>query len=436
MTRGAARYVLWVMFAINLLNYADRWVGSVVAPLIQKQFHLNDFQVGLLGSAFIIVYALAAIPFGYWADRGVRKVVIGVGVAVWSVATVASGLVGSFAQLFVARAVLGVGEASYYPAGTSLLSDSFHKDQRPRVMAIWDAGSAVGIAVGFAGGGAIASAFGWRAAFLCTALPGLVLAILAFTMREPLRGASERAGPKVEHLREAGWAGYQKLIRIPTLRATILARTSLYFVLAAAAFWLPTLLGRRFGMTVGQAGLFSGVVLVLGGLAGTLLGAFIVDWFRRRGRNGDVTSLWVGIAGFLIGAVFMTVSLVGPWSLGAIPIFVPAFFIAVLSLYLYSGPFDAVGQNVVSPGLRASAVTLQLLVAHLLGDSYSTAVVGAISDTVHSLMLALLVTCPPLLVLSAIFAALGLPTVRRDTARMEAEWAEHAPDLPSAAPAL
>ena len=348
----------------------------MVAPLIQKQFHLNDFQVGLLGSAFIIVYALAAIPFGYWADRGVRKVVIGVGVAVWSVATVASGLVGSFAQLFVARAVLGVGEASYYPAGTSLLSDSFHKDQRPRVMAIWDAGSAVGIAVGFAGGGAIASAFGWRAAFLCTALPGLVLAILAFTMREPLRGASERAGPKVEHLREAGWAGYQKLIRIPTLRATILARTSLYFVLAAAAFWLPTLLGRRFGMTVGQAGLFSGVVLVLGGLAGTLLGAFIVDWFRRRGRNGDVTSLWVGIAGFLIGAVFMTVSLVGPWSLGAIPIFVPAFFIAVLSLYLYSGPFDAVGQNVVLPGLRASAITLQLLVAHLLGDSYSTAVVG------------------------------------------------------------
>jgi MFS transporter, Spinster family, sphingosine-1-phosphate transporter len=435
-TRGAARYVLWVMFAINLLNYADRWVGSVVAPLIQKQFHLNDFQVGLLGSAFIIVYALAAIPFGYWADRGVRKVVIGVGVAVWSLATVASGFVGNFAQLFVARAVLGVGEASYYPAGTSLLSDSFLKDQRPRVMAIWDAGSAVGIAVGFAGGGAIASAFGWRAAFLCTAVPGLVLAILAFTMREPLRGASERAGPKVEHLREAGWAGYQKLIRIPTLRATILARTSLYFVLAAAAFWLPTLLGRRFGMTVGQAGLFSGVVLVLGGLAGTLLGAFLVDWFRRRGRNGDVTSLWVGIAGFLIGAVFMTISLVAPWRVGAVPIFVPAFFIAVLSLYLYSGPFDAVGQNVVSPGLRASAITLQLLVAHLLGDSYATAVVGAISDTLHSLMLALLVTCPPLLVLSAIFAAIGLPTVRRDTARMEAEWAEHAPDVPSTAPAL
>lgn len=415
--------MLWVMVAINVLNYADRWVGSVVAPLVQKQFGLNDFEVGLLGSAFIIVYALAALPFGYWADRGVRKVVIGVGVAVWSVATVASGLVGNFAQLFVARAVLGVGEASYYPAGTSLLSDSFPKERRPRVMAIWDAGTAVGIAIGFAGGGAIASAFGWRAAFLCTAVPGLVLATLAFTMREPLRGAAEHVGPKVAHLREAGWDGYLRLIRIPTLRATILSRTSLYFVLAAAAFWLPTFLGRRFGMTVGQAGLFSGVVLVLGGLVGTLLGAFLVDWFRRRGRDGDVTSLWVGIAGFALGAVFMVVALAGPWSVGAVPVFVPAFFIAVASLYLYSGPFDAVGQNVVSPGLRASAITLQLLVAHLLGDSYATTAVGAISDGVHSLMVALLITCPPLLLLSAVFAATALPSVRRDTARMEAEWA-------------
>ena len=434
MIRGTARYVLWVMVAINVLNYADRWVGSVVAPLVQSEFRLNDLQVGLLGSAFIVVYALAALPFGYWADRGVRKVVIGVGVTIWSLATVASAFVGNFAQLFVARAVLGVGEASYYPAGTSLLSDSFPKEQRPRAMAIWDAGTAVGIAIGFAGGGAIAGAFGWRAAFLCTAVPGLVLAILAFTMREPLRGAAERLGPKVEHLREAGWGGYKRLIKIPTLRATILARTSLYFVLAAAAFWLPTLLGRRFGMTVGQAGLFSGVVLVLGGLTGTLLGAFLVGWFRRRGRNGDVTSLWVGIAGFLIGAVCMVVALAGPWSVGVVPVFIPSFFIAVAGLYLYSGPFDAVGQNVVSPGLRASAVTLQLLVAHLLGDSYSTAAVGAISDGLHSLMAALLVTCPPLLVLSAIFAATALPYVRRDTARMEDEWAQRDALEPDLAP--
>lgn len=432
MTRGAARYVLVIMFLINMLNYADRWVGSVVAPLVEKQFHLDDFEVGLLGSAFTIVYAIAAIPFGLWADRGVRKVVIGVGVAVWSLATVASGFVGNFAQLFASRAVLGIGEASYYPAGTSLISDSFRKADRPRAMAIWDAGTAVGIAIGFAGGGAVAGAFGWRAAFLCTAVPGLILAVLAFTMREPLRGASERVGPKVAHLREAGWNGYKRLVRIPTLRATILSRTSLYFVLAAAAFWLPTLLGRRFGMSISEAGLFSGVVLVLGGLVGTLLGAFIVDRFRRRGRNADVASLWIGIVGFLIGAVFMVVALLGPWRVGVVPVFVPAFFIAVASLYLYSGPFDAVGQNVVSPGLRASAVTLQLLVAHLLGDSYSTAAVGWISDQLNNLLLAVLITCPPLLVLSAIFAATALRSVRRDTARMEAEWAERGVGSPIA----
>lgn len=417
------------MFAINFLNYADRWVGSVVAPLVQTQFHLNDFQVGLLGSAFILFYAVAALPFGYWADRGIRKVVIGVGVTVWSLATVVSGLVGNFAQLFTARAVLGIGEASYYPAGTSMLSDSFPKASRPRIMAIWDAGTAVGIAVGYAGGGVIAGAFGWRVAFLCTAVPGLILAILAFTMREPLRGAAEKVGPKVERVKEAGWEGFKRLIRIRTLRSTILARTSLYFVLAAAAFWLPTVLVRRFHMTVGQAGLLSGVVLVLGGLCGTLLGAFIVDWFRAHGRSGDVTSLWVGIVGFLLGAVFMVVSLLGPMNVGVIPIFVPSFFIAVLGLYLYSGPFDAVGQNVVSPGLRASAITLQLMVAHILGDSYATAAVGALSDALgDNLVLALVITCPPLLVLSAIFAATGLASVKRDTQHQEEEWASRTPE--------
>ena len=426
MTRGAARYILWVMVAINIFNYADRWVGSVVAPLVQRQFDLSDFEIGLLDSALIIVYALAAVPFGYWADRGVRKMVIGIGIAVWGLATAASGLVGNFGQLFLARAVFGVGEASYRPAGTSLLSDSFPKLQRPRALAIWDAGGAIGIAVGFAGGGAIAGAFGWRVALLCMAAPAVPLCILAFTMREPLRGAAEELGPRVEHLREAGWAGYKRLFRIPTLRATILSRTSLYFVLASTAFWLPTLLGRRFGMTVGQAGLFSGVVLVLGGLVGTLLGAFVVDWVRRRGRNVDVTSLWVGIVGFLIGAVFMVVALLGPMYAGLVPIFVPAFFIAVAGVYVFRGPFDAVGQNVVSPGLRASAISLQLLAAHLLGDSYATAAVGALSDAVHSLMVALLVTGPPLLVVSAIFAATALPSVRRDAARMEAEWAHRA----------
>src|SRR5436190_24177364 len=96
-----ARYVLALMVAINFLNYMDRWVGSAVAPLIQTEFDLNDFSIGLLGSAFTLIYSISVVPFGMWADRGVRKTVIGTGVAIWSVATLLTGLTTNFAQLFL-----------------------------------------------------------------------------------------------------------------------------------------------------------------------------------------------------------------------------------------------------------------------------------------------------------------------------------------------
>src|SRR5919201_2059355 len=134
MPRGYARYVLAVMVGINFLNYLDRFILPSVATKIQAEFHLSDSQVGLLGSAFLLVYALATIPFGLWADRGVRKTVVGVGVTIWSLATLFTGLARSYVQLFIARAVLGIGEASYYPAGTALLGDSFGREGRAREM--------------------------------------------------------------------------------------------------------------------------------------------------------------------------------------------------------------------------------------------------------------------------------------------------------------
>jgi len=408
------------MVGINFLNYMDRWVASAAAPLIQKEFHIDDAQIGLLGTAFLLVYAIAALPFGYWGDRAVRKTVIGIGVTIWSLATLFSGFAASYFQLFASRAAVGIGEASYYPAGTSLVSDYFPKEQRGRVMSIWGAGSAIGIAVGFAGGGIVADHFGWRSAFYFAAAPGLLFAVLAFTMREPLRGSMEKMGSAVSRTKDATAQAFINLMRIPTLRAAILAQTVLYFVLASNAFWLPTLLSRRFDMSLSGAGLLAGVVLVLGGLIGTLAGGWIAD---RRARTSPAAHLEVGIAGFLIGAVFIVIALVAPLNIGPVPVFVPAFLVTVIALYLHAGPYTAVSQNVVSPALRASSVTLLLFVSHVFGDSHSTFDVGWISDHVHSLQLALLITSPTLLVVAAIIAATGLRTVKPDTEIMEADWA-------------
>ena len=434
MPRGYAAYVLAVMVAINLLNYADRWIAAAAAPLVQAEFRLSDLQVGLLGTAFLLVYAVSALPFGYWADRGMRKTVIGVGVTIWSFATVVSGFVQSYGQLFLTRTVLGLGEASYYPAGTSLLSDFFPAESRARAMSIWNAGTAIGIAVGFAGGGYVAEHYGWRRAFFFAAVPGLICALLAFTLREPLRGAAERVGPKLEKTYDASVRAFLDLLRIRTLRATILAQTCLYFVLAAQAFWLPTQLHRRFGMTVAEASLLAGVVIVLGGLVGTVLGGWLADRYSGRTQRAH---LLVGIAGFLVAAVTISLALLAPLTVSGVPIFLPLFFVSVVCVYLYLGPFTAVSQNVVTPALRASAVTLLLLVSHLFGDSHAPATVGWLSDELHSLQLALLLTSAPLLLLAAALAATGLGSADADNARMKEEWAEKRPELeraPAAAP--
>src|SRR5437870_11439411 len=237
---GYARYVLAPMVGINLLNYMDRWVAASAGPLIEKELGISDSLFGLLGTAFLLVYAIAALPFGYWGDRGVRKTVIGVGVTIWSLATLFSGVAANYIQLFLSRAAVGIGEASYYPAGTSLVSDYFPREQRGRVMSIWGAGSVLGIAIAYAGGGYVADHFGWRTAFFIAAAPGLLLAFLAFTMREPLRGSMEKVGSAVRRTTDASARTFVNLMRSPTLRAAILSQTVLYFVLASNAFWLPT----------------------------------------------------------------------------------------------------------------------------------------------------------------------------------------------------
>ena len=228
-------------------------------------------------------------------------------------------------------------------------------------------------------------------------------------------------GPSLARTADAGFRTFLQLLRIPTLRATIIAQTLLFFVLASNAFWLPTVLQRRFELSATKAGLMAGIVIVVGGLIGTLAGGWVAD---RRATKTPRAHLEVGIAGFVAGAVLVTIAILSPLNIGPIPVFVPMFLLAVIALYLYSGPFTALSQNVVSPGQRASAVTALLFIAHVFGDSHSPFDVGLISDWLGgNLQLALLITSPTLLIAAAIAAAMGLRTVKQDTERMEEEWA-------------
>ena len=187
-------------------------------------------------------------------------------------------------------------------------------------------------------------------------------------------------------------------------------------------------------MSSGRAGLLAGVVIVVGGLIGTLAGGWLSD---RRALESPKAHLETGIVGFLAGAVLITIAILSPLNVGPIPVFVPVFLLTVICLYLYAGPFTAVAQNVVSPGLRASAVTLLLFIAHVFGDSHSTFDIGFISDHIGSLQTALVITSPTLLIIAAAIAATGLRTAKPDIDGMEEEWARRSagPDAAVAAPA-
>src|SRR2546425_13303455 len=147
-TRGQARFAFSVLFLVNILNYADRYVLSAVLPGIKHDFHMTNFQGGLLISSFLVVYAIATLPLGVWADRGIRKNIVALCVGIWSVATALAGFTQSLLQLFSMRAILGIGEAGYAPASLSLLGDFFSKGRRGRVLSFWSIRTLLGAAIG------------------------------------------------------------------------------------------------------------------------------------------------------------------------------------------------------------------------------------------------------------------------------------------------
>ncbi len=431
--RSYASHVLWIMFAINFLNYMDRFILPSVLSSIQKEFHITDFQSGLLATAFTLVYAVAALPFGLWADRGIRKNVVAVGVGLWSLATLVTGTAVNFLSLFAARAAVGVGEAGYYPAGTSLLVDYFPKEKRAWMLGVWNVGASLGVAVGFAAGGVIADRWGWRWAFYFTAIPGAVCALLAFRMREPVRGgeaaeprtgmSAERSG-SVSAPAEAAppyMTALRRVLAVRTMRFAVVAQTMNFFVIGAAVLWFPTLLQRRFQMSEGTAGLISGGVLVLAGIAGTLGGGWLADRLLPRFPSAR---LLVTACAFLLSAPLLVFSLLA----NSLVVLLPLFFLAGTCLQAYNGPMSALMQDVMRPELRAVAVAVSLVAAHVLGDAFSPSLVGGLSDLIgaghadtlgHHLTDALGFTLPPVILAAGVVCLLGLRHVERDTRAAE-----------------
>jgi MFS family permease len=421
-TVGQARFGFTILFIINVLNYADRYILPAVLPKIQADMGLTLTQAGLLGSSFLLVYAIATLPLGVLADLSIRKNIVAFCVGIWSIATILAGFTRNFWQLFIVRSVLGIGEAGYAPASLSLLGDFFSQEKRARILSYWSAGTLIGAAIGFTLGGLVADAFGWRYAFFLVGIPGLIAAFLAWRMLEPRRGAFENAEGDANEANSMQAHGsiskdfpesLRKLPHIPTYWTIVAALVFSFFTIGGTSFWLPFYFVNAFHLSVGSAGAISGAVLVGSGLIGTVAGGRLADFAQRRRPEGR---LLVSALGFLVGAPLVLIALL----IHSLPLFISVFVLAAISLSFCTGPLNAVIQDVIAPALRATAIGLSLLLAHLLGDAAAPFVIGAIANNT-SLGFALTATAPTFLFLAGLACLFGLRTVASDMHRMQVQ---------------
>lgn len=364
--------VLLLLFLANLFNFFDRTIPAILGEPIRLEWNLNDFQIGLMGTAFTLVYAIAGIPLGRMADTGSRRKIMGWGLTVWSGLTALNGLAWSYWSFLLMRMGIGIGEASYAPAANSLIGDLFPANKRARAMGIFMLGLPVGLLLAYFTIGAMVEAFGsWRAPFFIAAVPGLILAVFIFLIKEPQRGAAEQMQAKAEVVEKP----MRKVLSIRTFWWLVVAGLAFNFATYANNSFMVPMLQRYFFLSLQDAAVATGVIVGVTGLIGLTLGGWLADKIHQRWARGR---LLFATGSLLVAAAATGLAL---WA-GRIDIslFVAIFSVGWLFSYnFYTCVYTAI-QDVVEPRLRGTAMALFFAGLYLLGGGLGPVVVGGLSD--------------------------------------------------------
>ncbi|MFN2509090.1 MAG: spinster family MFS transporter [Chthoniobacterales bacterium] len=403
-----AQRALLLLLGINLCNYVDRYVLAAVEPSIRAAFFAPDDpnamgMTGSLAPAFLVTYMIAAPALGWMADRFSRWLVVGVCVLLWSGATAAGGLAGSFVALFVSRIFVGIGEGGYGPAAPTILADYFPVERRGRVMAIFCVAIPVGSALGYVLGGSVNTQFGWRWAFYMAALPGLLLGLICFLQTDP----RARGGVREERKR-ARKEDYLSLLRTRSFVFNCAAQTAMTFALGGLAFWMPAYLIFRGEPPALAVPAFGGVTVVAG-LLSTLAGGFLADRLQKRFSG---SYFLVSGAGMLLAFPLLIATIYAPFPFAWVWLFLAVFFV-----FLNTGPSNAALANVAPPKVRATAFALNILVIHLLGDAISPPLLGFVAGRSNMNVAFFIVSIATLF--SGIIWLLGMKYLAQDTAAVE-----------------
>ena len=383
-----AWYVVAVLTLANISGFVDRQILSLLVRPIQRDFGITDTQMSyLLGLSFAVFYSVLGIPIARWADRSSRRTIIGGGVALWSVFTTLCATASTFGRLFIMRLGVGVGEATLQAPGVSLISDYFPRERLSRAMSVYSLGIFVGSGLAYLIGGWVvgfAAATGtvnlpmigavhpWQTVFVAVGLPGLIVAALIFTLREPARRSGSDARPQEP---------FSVFLRYVAANKLTYATHGLGFAISGAvnfalAGWIPTLLVRAFGWNEGRAGIVQGSLTITIGVAGVLVGGRLADAFVARGKiDGPLRVGIIGASGMLIAAT-------------AFPL-MPSAGLAVAWLAVVNffaafpwGAASAAAAEMAPLRLRAQSVALFFLLLNLVSQTLGPMSVALFNDHV------------------------------------------------------
>jgi MFS family permease len=386
--------ILALLTALNLLNYLDRLVVSAVLPKIQEELHLSNFQGGLLATVFLLGYFITSPIFGTLGDRHARKGLIAAGVVVWSAATVGSGLAFGIGTLILARAMVGVGEASYATLAPTIIDDVTPPSRKGRALSVFFIATPIGAALGYLVGGFVESRWGWRSAFFVAGGPGVVLALVCLLIAEPERKAAAE--------KPNAWRDLGRLWKADLYRKGVLGYCAYTAAIGAFSYWAPKFLYERYGLPLAAANFKFGLITVVGGALGTVLGGRWADRaakalpaaptggdapYRAAAENEDArereasrarvrTLLKICAVGSAIGAPVAAGCFLSP----SPTVFFVLVFIAIVCLFLNTSPINAVILQAVPTELRASAMALNIFSIHIFGDLWSPPLVGLLAD--------------------------------------------------------
>ena len=374
-SKGYAYYVFLLLFLLYLFNYVDRMVVAAIFPYLKVDWGLTDIQCGWFASIVTLMMTVFVFPVSLLVDRWSRKKAIGIMAVLWSFGAALCALTRNFTQLFTMRALVGVGEAAYTSGGHAMIAAYFPEEKRATMNGLFTAAIPMGTAIGVILGGVIAESIGWRYAFGILAIPGLIVAILFFWVKDyktvqMLKTTHD--GAKAVQVKMKFADIVKEFLHTPSVLFTYLGYVGNTFVTTGLMNWLPTYYHRVDGLPMDKAGLKTSVVFLLA-IFGAPIGGYITDKIRKKFLNARM--IVPAITSFLT-ALFL---------------FIGFSFLEGNAQYLFmicfgfTAPMFAAGgsavtQDVMHPGLRAISYSLAQFFMMLLGYSLSPIFIGFISD--------------------------------------------------------